>query len=174
MQKIFEMLAAGVTGAVIVIVAMIYFGGDIERRANQAADYRSAPSAPSSYAAVDAPPSVNPEWPGAAFPSDAWKTSELEWYVQWKRVRKYGRIAFQMDQTAGFAPLLGQARDLWENVAGWRDGRPRAACLPAAEQLHKALAALNGGEASGIMALRASEAAGDKCRAAAQAAMRQR
>jgi len=124
---------------------------------------------PAAYA-----PAVNPEWPGASFPSDAWKSSELEWYIQWKRVRKYARIAFQTLQPAGLVPLKSQARDLWENVAGWQDGRPRSACLPAAEELHKAISTLQAGDAGGALALEASEASGDKCRTAAQAASRRR
>lgn len=146
-----------------------------ERRADPdprpAYDVSSQPRALPSFGRAS---TVNPDWPGARFPSDAWRGSDLEWYVQWKRVHKYARIAYQTAQPAGFAPLRDQARDLWEAVAGWNDGRPRAACLPAAEQLHKAVSALVEEGAGGLSLLRASESAGDKCRAAAQAATRGR
>lgn len=166
MKKLFDLLVAGVVGATIVMVAIIYLGEiKTERRANQAEEPRPATVAASTT-------TINPEWPGAAFPSENWKDNELEWYVQWKRVRKYASIAFQTSQPIGFPPLKAQARELWANVAGWSEGRPKSACLPAAEQLHKALSALDDWEPSGFPALQASEAAGDKCRTAVQVAMR--
>ncbi|HEY8136218.1 MAG TPA: hypothetical protein VIF61_00160 [Methylocystis sp.] len=175
MKKLWELLVAGVLGATIVMAAIIYSGEKgIEKRASQVDVPRPGTAAPSLETVAASTPPIDPEWPGAAFPSDAWKNSELEWYVQWKRVRKYARIAYQTSQPAGFPPLKGQARELWANVAGWSDGRQKSACLPAAEQLHKALSALDGGEPGGFPALQASETAGDKCRAAAQAAMRRR
>lgn len=175
MKRIFELLAAGALGAIIATVTLNYVGEkQVEPRCNWAEELRRE-LASSPHEATAAPtPAVNPEWPGASFPSNAWRGNELEWYIQWKRVHKYARIAFETSQSAGFTPLLQQARDLWENVAGWQDGRPRSACLPAAEQLHKSITALDNGEFGGISALRTSETAGDKCRAATQAALRRR
>lgn len=167
-MKILVYAAIGFLALVGVAVLALLLWTPGERRPEP--ESQSIHGAPTAQAV----PTVNPEWPGAAFPSDAWRSSPLDWYIQWKRVHKYARIASQTSQPAGFAPLRDQARDLWENVVGWQSSRLRSACLAAAEQLHKAVSALADDAGDGPSLLRAAEPAGDKCRDAAQARIRGR
>ncbi len=109
---------------------------------------------------------VSAQWPGADFPSDAWKSSPREWYIQWKRVRKYARIAVVTHQEQGLDPLTRQARQLYLQIWRWPDGALKNTCYPAAHRLNDAIKALSARNSDGLQQLQISEIDGDRCLAA--------
>lgn len=112
--------------------------------------------------------SVHAEADFADFPSDDWKNAPMDWFIQWKRVRKYTRIAAVTHQEHALDPLARQARQLYLQIWRWPDGSVKNICYPSADRLKAAVDALASGRSDGMELLSLSGLDGERCFAAIQ------
>lgn len=110
------------------------------------------------------PAHAEQEW--ADFPSDAWKNAPIDWFIQWKRVRKYTRVAAITRQELALDPLGRQARQLYLQIWRWPDSPVKNTCYSAADRLKEAVDALAARRSEGLELLSISEIDGERCLAA--------